>query len=79
MNPLPETAAREFIDLRTGDTWTLTYTRHRSGHAVGIVGPFGSRSFGPVVTADVQAARNTWRAIAADLARRGLRPRPVAA
>ena len=78
MNPLASTAAREFIDPETGDVFTLTYTRLRSGHAVGVVGPFGSQSFGPVVTADVEAARKTWRAIASDLARRGLRPRIVA-
>ena len=78
MNPIAPTAAREFVDLRTGRTWTLTYAQGPTGHTVGVEVPFGHPLRSMVRTFRVlEHARRFWRAMQCSLIREGFTPVPA--
>lgn len=74
MTPKTATAARSFLDPKTGQTWTLTYTRGSLGHTVRLEPPFGERCSAPTHTDDLDHARRIWRLIQSNVIRWGFVP-----
>jgi len=69
MTPTTATVTREFLDPKTGQVWTLSYTRGTLGHTVRLDPPFGVACTGAKHTDDVRHARRLWRLIAANIVR----------
>lgn len=70
MTPALTTVSREFTDTKTGQVWTLTYTRTRLGHTVDLEPPFGCvRGCRPMFTDDLRHARRMWKLLQRNLTR----------